>query len=280
MSKKSKKKKNIFRRLLFFLILIIILTVLYARYVGIKNIFVKSYFIEDKDLPSSFNNLKIIHFSDIHYGSTTEMSDIKELVNKINDKKPDIVIFTGDLFDKNYLIKDEDKKNMISELNKISSIYGCYYINGEDDLKNKDFDQVMQDSNFISLNDTNIDITSKKNESIILSGISYNNNNSNFLEPINNYGYKIFVLHKPDEFDEFSAYNFNLALAGHSHNNQINIPYIKSIYSMKGAKKYYEPFYKINKTNFYISSGIGTSDYKFRLFNKPSFNVYTIKNNI
>ncbi len=278
MSKKSKKKKNRLRKLFFIVILIIVLSVLYARYVGIKNIFVKSYIIKDKDLPSSFNNLKIVHFSDIHYGSTTDMNDIKELVNKINDKKPDIVIFTGDLFDKNYLIKDEDNKNMVNELSKISSIYGCYYVNGEDDLKNKNFDQVLQDSNFISLNDINVDITSKKNESIILSGISYNNNNSNFLESINNYDYKIFVLHKPDEFDEFSAYDFNLALAGHSHNNQINIPYIKKIYSMKGAKKYYEPFYKINNTNFYISSGIGTSDYKFRLFNNPSFNVYTIKN--
>ena len=37
--------------------------------------------------------------------------------------------------------------------------------------------------------------------------------------------------------------------------------------------------YKVGDTDLYISSGLGTSLYKFRLFNRPSINFYRITNN-
>ena len=39
---------------------------------------------------------------------------------------------------------------------------------------------------------------------------------------------------------------------------------------------YYEEYYKLNNTDLYVSSGIGTSNISFRLFNKPSFNLYRL----
>ncbi len=70
--------------------------------------------------------------------------------------------------------------------------------------------------------------------------------------------------------------NINLVLAGHSHNGQINIPYIKKLFLPEGSKKYYNNYYKVNNTNLYISSGLGESKINFRLFNKPSINFYRI----
>ena len=100
MSKENKKeKKHSFRKFLFFILLFIILTVLYSRYLGTKGLLVKEYEIENNKLPHSFNNLKIAHFSDLHYGRTTDLNDVKELVRRINLKKVDIIIFSGDLFD-------------------------------------------------------------------------------------------------------------------------------------------------------------------------------------
>ena len=64
--------------------------------------------------------------------------------------------------------------------------------------------------------------------------------------------------------------------AGHSHNGQINIPYIKKLLLPEGSKKYYNNYYKVNNTNLYISSGLGESNINFRLFNKPSINFYRI----
>ena len=68
----------------------------------------------------------------------------------------------------------------------------------------------------------------------------------------------------------------NLVLAGHSLNGQINIPLIKNLFLLDGSKKYYNHFYNVNDNDLYISSGIGTTDFKFRLFNKPSVNLYRL----
>ena len=83
-------------------------------------------------------------------------------------------------------------------------------------------------------------------------------------------------MHKPDTFDDIKQYNFNLVLAGHSHNGQIRLPIYGAILTPKGAKKYYKPHYKIDNTDMYISSGIGNTVIDYRLFNRPSFNIYRL----
>ena len=90
--------------------------------------------------------------------------------------------------------------------------------------------------------------------------------------------YKIILVHEPDYIDTITSKynNTNLVLAGHSHNGQINIPYIKKLLLPEGSKKYYNNYYKVNNTNLYISSGLGESNINFRLFNKPSINFYRI----
>ena len=90
--------------------------------------------------------------------------------------------------------------------------------------------------------------------------------------------YKIILVHEPDYVDTITSKynNTNLVLAGHSHNGQINIPYIKKLLLPEGSKKYYNNYYKVNNTNLYISSGIGESNINVRFFNKPSINFYRI----
>ena len=86
-------------------------------------------------------------------------------------------------------------------------------------------------------------------------------------------------MHKPDDIIDINTKNYNLVLAGHSLNGQIRLPFIGCIGSKpKGAKKYYNPYYKVKESDLYISSGIGTNSSNFRLNNKPSFNLYRIVN--
>ncbi len=58
---------------------------------------IHSHRVELPHLPSSFNNLRIIQISDIHLGSWGYKSALVEAVNRINELKPDLIFFTGDL---------------------------------------------------------------------------------------------------------------------------------------------------------------------------------------
>ena len=41
---------------------------------------------------------------------------------------------------------------------------------------------------------------------------------------------------------------------------------------------YYDEYYKLDSTKLYVSGGIGTNNFKFRFNNKPSINLYRLKN--
>ena len=90
--------------------------------------------------------------------------------------------------------------------------------------------------------------------------------------------YKILLLHEPDFIEDVNYQEFNLILAGHSHNGQVRLPFIGALYTPDGSKKYYDEYYDLGKSKLYISSGLGTSTINFRFFNRPSFNFYRLTN--
>ena len=275
MSKKDKNKKN---NLLIYLILFIALIFIYAYYIEPFNLSIKEYKIENKDIPNSFDSLKIIHFSDLHYGSSVNLDYVKKVVKLINTQKPDIVFFTGDLLDKRVNPTKKEVENIRNELNKIESTLGNYAVSGNHDYEFiKDFKNILND-NFTILNNEEQLVYYKENTPISIAGFD----DSSESEPIydllkneNNY-FRFILVHEPDEFDKIKDYNFNIMLSGHSHNGQVRMPLIGKIYTPKGAKKYYEDYYNINNKELFVSNGIGTSGINIRFMSEPSINLYRI----
>lgn len=279
-------RKKIVLTSLKIIIAIILLSVtfyLYTSYVSSKIITVKEERVVNKKIPSNFDGLKIIQISDIHYGSTIFIDDIKELVNMINKRKPDLVVFTGDLINKNYKLTTKEQENLITELKKIKTTIGKYAVMGEED--SNQFNTIMNQSNFTVLNNSYDLIYKDNNNPILLVGLNNSQKNIDidsaydyFNQPTHNSNiYTITLLHKPDTVDEIlESYPTDLFLAGHSHNGQINIPYIGGILKKDGAQKYINEFYQLDDAKLYISSGIGTTGNGFRLFCGPSINFFRL----
>ena len=249
-------------------LIIILFTMLfiYGRFINTKGFKVFEYSISD-NIPNSFNGFKIVHISDINYKHTTSYNDLKKIIKRINLINPDLVIFTGDLLNINIKYSEKDIKDLIKLLSSIKANIGKYAINGEEDLEFDEFEQILNNSNFTLLNNYEL-IYNKSSDKILLTNVDTNEYNDL---------YKIFIIHKPDDIDNINYDKYNLILAGHSINGYINIPYIKNLFLTEGSKKYYNNYYKLNNTLFYISNGIGTKEYKFRILNKPSFNLYRLK---
>ncbi len=278
--------------ILYFLIFILIMTsvLLYSRYIATTGLVVKEYKITNKKITDTYNGLKIVHISDIHYGGTILKKDLNNIVKKINILKPDMVFFTGDLFEIEH-VNDKNNRELIDELNKIEATIGKYAISGNHDYDHKnEFNQILEESGFINLNDNYDIVYNKSNESILIAGVSTNSYGAlkindkikptiEYLQSEENKStYNILLLHEPDFIDDIKYDNFDLILAGHSHNGQVRVPFIGAIYTPYGSKRYYNEHYKLKDTDIYISSGLGTSLLKIRLFNRPSFNFYRINN--
>ena len=276
-------KLKTFIKFIVVFILIVIALILYSRFIGTKGIVVKEYSIVNKDIPKSFYGFKIVHISDIHYKMTTDKDDLKKIKNEINLIEPDIVIFTGDLLDKNINYRESDYSDLIKFLSDIDYNIGKYYITGDNDNDEK-IKGIMDESDFISLNDTYKLIYNGDNEPILITGVSSNYKDNKIKEVIENlkvneeYKYSILVLHEPDYINYIEYSNYNLILAGHSFNGLIKLPFIDGIIKDKGSKNYINDYYKLGNTKLYVSGGLGTSKIKFRFLNKPSFNLYRLRN--
>lgn len=275
-----------FIRILLVFILTITLIIIYARYIGTTGLITKEYKIETTDIPETFDGLKVVHFSDLHYLRVTNKDTLQKVVEEINLISPDIVFFTGDLIDKDYDLTEEEQNELIELLNNIQSKYGKYAIIGNHDyIKDKELLQdIFNNSNFTLLQNSYDIIYGTNNDKIFIGGVdtySYDeadiDKTMEYFNTNEEINYKIILSHEPDYTDTIlSKYDIDLILSGHSHNGQINIPYIKNIFLPYGSNKYYENYYKINNTDLYISSGIGQSRINLRLFNRPSINFYRI----
>ncbi len=273
-------------KIVFILIILISTFFLYSRYIGTKGFVVKEYSIIDSKVPDSFYGVKIIQISDIHYKVTTTKNDLIRIVKDINLLKPDIVILSGDLFDNSIKYTNDDYNDLKNILKSINYNIDKYAIKGEQDLSNNKWEEIIQDGGFRNLNDTYDTIYYESNNPILLIGISSNYENNHIKNTLDDiyskvnkeFDYNILVLHEPDFIDEINTNKFNLILAGHSHNGYIVLPFIGGIINNKYSNKYNTEYYEINKTRIYISGGIGTNRYKLRFLNKPSYNLYRLRN--
>ena len=270
--------------------IVLFLTIIYARYIGTMGFDTKEYTIMNKNIPDGFDGLKIIHFSDLHYNRAISLSKVKKIIEEINLINPDVVVFTGDLIDKDVNLTNKDYTDLTTLLRSINAKYGKYAIMGNHDYF-KDQEKVANiynDSDFKYLDNSYDIIYNKSDEAIFIGGIntvSYKMDNvDKMMEYFNDHDsdmYKIILVHEPDISDKIvEDYSVNLILAGHSHNGQIRLPIIGAIYKPPHAKKYYDNYYDIDGTKLYISSGIGVSNVNYRFWNRPSINFYRMNKEV
>ena len=283
------KIKKIIKKVMKAIIIIAIIGFLfftYVTYVSTAKITIREYRVTNEKIPESFNGIKIIHFSDLHYGSTMNDENIKKVKKLINERKPDIIIFTGDLIDNRYPITEKQKEKLTNILKDLDATLGKYAVLGDEDKE--EVTTIYNQSNFMTLNNDYDLIYNEKNEPILLVGLDSLLKNkqdkdmaySYFTqETYNSNIYTITIVHEPDSvIDITENYNTDLILAGHSHNGNIKIPIINiPVERKEGAKKYNNDFYQLGNTKLYISSGLGTNNKTgIRLFCRPSINFYRL----
>lgn len=273
-TEKKKKTKSILVKIfkVFITTFIVLLAVFISlRYIANLGIVVREYSLRYNNLPSSFDGFKIVQFGDIYYNPYS--NDINYYVEKINELKPDLVLFSGGLKHKDYNLDDASKEYLIKTLKKIDSTVGKYYVIGNNDDDNSI--KILNDSGFVSVIDKTEKIYFQDSNPIILRGISsipninYENDSNIF---------KINLVYEPDLTDSILEYNNpELIFASKSINGQFRLPYLKGLIKKSGYMKYNEKEYTISNTKLLITGGLGTNNYPIRLFNHPSINFVRLQ---
>ena len=264
------------KRIIFIIILVIALLFLYGKYIETNNIKIRAYVIETNKIPKTFEELKIVHFSDLLYNKDKKKLD--KILKKLNNENADIIIFSGDLFGKNFSYKEEDYNNLKEFLTKIDASLYKYAVIGDNDEKYLDkYKDILYESGFILLDNESTLLFYKDNTPINIIGLTNTSNINELFKKDVEYEYNLVITHKPDLVKELKIYDIDTVLSGHSLGGIVNVPYYGGLIKKEGSNTYINDHYIVDNTNLYINNGLGYNNYEFRLFNTPSINIYRFK---
>lgn len=270
-----------FFKLIVVLILIVAGLIFYAFKIEPYLLTVNKYSLNEK----STNAIKIIQFSDLHIKNNFTYKNLNKVVNAINRLNPDVVIFTGDLYD-NYA-KYHDDINIIKELKKIKANYAKIAIWGNRDYgggASRYYENIINEADFTLLKNENYNLTVKENKKILITGLDDSILGIPKLpaSKIKQYDYRILLSHEPDNVTAFTIDDYQLILSGHSHGGQVNIPFLsfinqKALSTTLFVKKYSKGMIELTPTTkIYVNSGIGTTHLSARFQVVPEITMFTI----
>ncbi len=246
-----------------------------------------------KNLPSKFDGIKIAQLSDIHSGSFFNKTAVQGGVDLLQQQKPDLVFFTGDLVNE----ESKEVEEYFSIFNKVKAPLGVYSILGNHDYgdyrrwsspaeKQKNMEAMLAAHRALGwrlLRNEHLNIA-LEGEQIDLIGVE-NWGKGRFSK----YGdlqkayegcssdFKILLSHDPSHWDAQIRQEFkdvDLTLSGHTHGAQFgieigNIKWSPSQYMYKQ----WAGLYQETGQSLYVNRGYGFLGFPGRVGMAPEITV-------
>ncbi len=250
-----------------------------------------------KNLPKSFDGLKIAQLSDMHLGSFYDTLDVKKGILQLMDEKPDLIVFTGDLVNN----QSEEALIMLPELKRLHAPLGVFSILGNHDVgdyrrwktietRNEDLEKLKKielEAGFNLLIDEH-SILRKANDSIVLIGVNSWGRPpfrklgklKKAMNGVENFPFKILLTHIPNHWDDevISKTNIDLTLAGHTHAMQFGINCFGIFWSpIKWAYPRWAGLYNEGLQYLYVNRGFGFIGFPGRIGMTPEITIIELK---
>ena len=266
------------------IVAILILLIIWIAY-GNTDLEIYKYNVKSEDIPSEFDNFRIVQISDLHNAEFGENNE--KLLLMLKQADADIIAITGDMIDS----RNTDIDVAISFAQKAVNIAPVYYVNGNHESRvlgeYEKLKQGLTDAGVTILENSSTDITIG-DETITLIGINDPTFCMEFVDDTmeqniahqlvnvipDNDNYKVLLAHRPEYFDVYAG-NVDLVLSGHAHGGQFRIPFIGGLVAPGQGffPEYYEGSHIKENTEMIVSRGIGNSIIPFRINNKPEIIV-------
>lgn len=258
-----------------------ILAVGYAFYVEPRILVTKTFEKKAKGA-AGVGETTVVQISDVHYGEYFDEEMLAKVVDKVNREKPDIVVFTGDLYD--IYTKSPETKPLIRQLGRIEAVVGKYAVWGNHDYgggASRVYADIMEDSEFTLLKNSAVKVELSNEKTLSLGGVDDSLLGKGDITATNNgmkdADFQILMTHEPDIVEGIALPGVDLVLAGHSHGGQVRIPFVDPVGTTL-AHQYKGGWYTIGEgTSMYVNSGIGTTKLPVRFLVPPQIAVFRIQ---
>lgn len=236
--------------------------------------------------------VRIALITDLHsdkYGKNQS-----NLINAVEKQKPDIVLLGGDIFD--------DKRpyeNAEIAIQQLAEKYPCYYVTGNHEYWGNDVSTILDIVEFcgVKILSGTCDIIEVNGQTINICGVDDPDVTKYLTEgaPIENQlvnaeaaavdagteHYTILLSHRPELFETYQEYDFDLILSGHAHGGQWRIPFLlNGLYAPHQGifPKYAGGRYDYETGTMIVSRGLARESTPVpRIFNRPELVIIDIQ---
>lgn len=261
---------------------------------------VKRIKLKYSNLPKAFSGLKLVHVSDIHAGSLMDHKAVEHGVDMINQEKPDLILFTGDL------VNDvaTEMRDLRYVFNKLSAPMGVYSVLGNHDYGDyvywpyqgvtkvqnlENLKQIQREMGWRLLMNEHV-VFEREGEKIALLGIENWSIKARFprygkmvaAHPgTENIPFKILMSHDPSHWEgevQEKYPDIDLMLSGHTHGMQfgLEIPGFKWS-PVQYVYKQWKGLYEFGKQKLYVNPGFGFIGYPGRVGILPEITVIELE---
>ncbi|MBW6537056.1 MAG: metallophosphoesterase [Mariniphaga sp.] len=282
----------------FILAISLVIGMFFGTLAGSRQLKVTHIELTFHNLPSGFNNYRIVQLSDFHLGGMLKPEKIlTKTKHKLNNIKPDLILFTGDLVN-NFAYEINGLESILMGISKIAesfSILGNHdygnYADWENmEKKQANFDAILDAQKVVGfqlLNNEHIVIT-RGADSIYLAGVE-NWGHPPFpqyadleaaINGIPSIAFTILMTHDPAHWEAKVAgkENVELTLSGHTHGLQWGVKFAGIPFSLAWlTRKNWGGLYKSHNSALYVNTGLGTVGMPWRLDMPGEITVITLK---
>jgi len=284
------QQKNRRRRRWLVAIGIIVALLLIYPFVEAHLLTVEHVSLSAGDLPADINRLKIVYLSDIHAGSGILDWDIQRMVTRINQLKPDLVLFGGD-----YATDNLSAVRFFQQLPSIHARYGILGVVGETDRGDTPTElnhltDTMRDAGVTPL----VNAVSRVrigSSTVYVAGLddplTGTPDIASVARQVSATDFVILLCHNPsvipssqlatDSSDRLGWYD--LGLFGHTHGGQMILFSSLLDIAPDVPDRYMAGWLTENRTNLLVSRGVGTSVIPARLFCFPQIHEIDVSLN-
>ena len=232
--------------------------------------------------------IRILMVSDLHSATFGEAQG--ELVRAIKKEEPDVVVFVGDMCD-NW----ENRALAEDVFRAITPLYPCYYVTGNHEYwtgRSAEIVALFEQYDLTVLSGTS-DVLTVNGESINICGITdaaaqfYTETGrtteqqlETLVATVSDDVFTLLLAHRPEFFETYTKYDYDLVLSAHAHGGQIRIPgLINGVFAPNQGwfPKYAGGRYEGNGTVMIVGRGLANNGGAVpRIFNPPELVVVEI----
>ena len=239
----------------------------------------KTYVVVNKDIPQKFHNSKVMFITDIHHGPYLDISRVRNLVNKVNLEKPDMILLGGD-----YAHRDPKYiRPCFDELKALRAPLGVYGVLGNHDHWEDAALTIerMTASGIMQLDNKALWVV-KDGERIKFGGVGDYWEDTKDINPtiadVQKSDFVLLLSHNPDYAERVRTDKVDLMLSGHTHGGQATLfgLWAPSVPSEHG-QKYRTGLVDLGTLKIIVSNGIGTITPPVRFFARPQIVTVILK---